>query len=203
MTAAATKPRRKQGGVTTSDLVFSASRLPDAEALPDILALHAPPASPLLYVGDRGPELLKRVDPLHPLSTADLFDLEDGGSLRAVDDTLGALILDPPRASAPPADADEPPHDHTLRLYDAAGREALRALLRGGVLVAKCRDEVVGGRLLLTHVAVINSLTRAGLYAKDIHLMLEPGDPAPRPPSPPQIVAHINHSYYLVFKKKR
>ncbi len=53
-----------------------------------------------------------------------------------------------------------------LDLYFKAGREAHRILVKNGVLIVKCQDEVSANTQRLTHVEIINEFEQLGFTPK-------------------------------------
>jgi hypothetical protein len=84
--------------------------------------------------------------------------------------------------------------------YDEALREFHRILVTGGILIFKCQDIVSGGKQHLSHVAVINSATKAGFYCKDLFILSRP-NVLWSPNMENQQHARKTHSYFLVFRK--
>lgn len=93
-------------------------------------------------------------------------------------------------------------HDAVVDLYARAGREAHRVLKRGGVLIVKCQDEVSANKQRLTHVEIITGYESLGLYTKDLFVLVRPAAPAVSRLKK-QVHARKNHSYFLVFEKRR
>jgi len=158
------------------------------------------------------------------------FELRSGVDCRALphaDASLDALVLDPPymegmyrrevghlagsgshaafrRAySQAAATADGPRwHDAVVDLYARAGREAQRVLRPEGVLIVKCQDEVSANTQRLTHVELITGYESLGLYCKDLFVLVRSNSPAISRLKT-QVHARKNHSYFLVFVKRR
>ena len=93
-------------------------------------------------------------------------------------------------------------HDAVVDLYARAGREAVRVLRRGGVLIVKCQDEVSANKQRLTHVEIITGFESLGLYCKDLFVLVRPNSPGVSRLKR-QVHARKNHSYFLVFAKRR
>jgi tRNA G10 N-methylase Trm11 len=91
-------------------------------------------------------------------------------------------------------------HDAVTDLYLKAGREALRVLRPGGVLIAKCQDEVSANKQRLTHVEIISAYESMGFYSKDLFVLVRPNRPG-MSRLKIQVHARKNHSYFLVFQK--
>lgn len=151
----------------------------------------------------------------------------DCRDLPYADASLDCLVLDPPymegmyrrsvdhmagsgthaafrRAYATAAATESGPkwHDAVIDLYERACREAARALRPGGVLIVKCQDEVSANKQRLTHVELITGVESLGLYCKDLFVLVRPNSPGVSRLKA-QVHARKNHSYFLVFEKRR
>jgi len=93
-------------------------------------------------------------------------------------------------------------HDAVVDLYEKACREAARVLVPGGVLIVKCQDEVSANKQRLTHVELITGGESLGLYCKDLFVLVRPNSPGVSRLKT-QVHARKNHSYFLVFEKRR
>lgn len=93
-------------------------------------------------------------------------------------------------------------HDAVLDLYARSCREAHRVLRRGGVLVVKCQDEVSANKQRLTHVEIITGCESLGFHAKDLFVVVR-ANRAGVTRLKRQEHARKNHSYFLVFEKRR
>ncbi|MDC0673970.1 DNA methyltransferase [Nannocystis sp. ncelm1] len=93
-------------------------------------------------------------------------------------------------------------HDAVVDLYEKACREAARVLVPGGVLIVKCQDEVSANKQRLTHVELITGGESLGLYCKDLFVLVRPNSPGVSRLKA-QVHARKNHSYFLVFEKRR
>lgn len=111
------------------------------------------------------------------------------------DDTIDALVLDPPymegffRTSTELAGTGTHSpfrarysgggttplgpkyHEAVLDLYRRAGTEAHRVLRRRGVFIVKCQDEVSANKQRLTHVELLNHYADS-FYAKDFFVVV-------------------------------
>jgi hypothetical protein len=156
--------------------------------------------------------------------------LQTGVDCRALphaDASLDAVVLDPPymegmyrrdvghmagsgthaafrRAYSQAAATPDGPrwHDAVVDLYERAGREAVRVLRPGGALIVKCQDEVSANKQRLTHVELITGYESLGLYCKDLFVLVRANSPGVSRLKA-QVHARKNHSYFLVFEKRR
>lgn len=190
-----------------------------------ILSLHVPKG---VVVADvtygRGTFWKKVPQNKYKLLTSDLQTGVDCRYLPYADNSVGAVVLDPPymeglyrRKHQKPIThgdfrarySDSMPviggpkyHQAVLALYRDAGNEAVRVLVKTGILIVKCQDEVSNHKQELTHVQIINDYERRlGLSTKDLFVVVRPDFP-----SVGRIIkqqhARKRHSYFLVFCKK-
>jgi len=142
--------------------------------------------------------------------------------------TLDAVVLDPPYmeglyravtshmagsgthasfrhaySNGKPTEEDGPKwHDAVVDMYIKAGREAYRVLKRDGILIVKCQDEVSANKQRLTHVEIITAYESLGFYTKDLFVLMRMNR-AGVSRLKKQEHARKNHSYFLVFQKRR
>lgn len=93
-------------------------------------------------------------------------------------------------------------HDAVVDMYIKAGREAYRVLKREGILIVKCQDEVSANKQRLTHVEIITAYESLGFYTKDLFVLMRMNR-AGVSRLKKQEHARKNHSYFLVFQKRR
>lgn len=236
------RPRRRQGGVATADVVVSARVGDNAELFAQILGLHVPPGSTVADVTFGLGVFWRRVPPgRYQLRASDLalkpgISAPLGATLRSgvdcrelpyAEGSLDCVVLDPPymegmyrrsvdhmagsgthaafrRAYAAEAATEGGPkwHDAVIDLYARASREAARVLRPGGCLIMKCQDEVSANKQRLTHVELITGAESLGLYCKDLFVLVRPNSPGVSRLKA-QVHARKNHSYFLVFEKRR
>jgi DNA methylase len=221
--------RKRPDGISTTNVVLSASIGDNAPVFRDILKLFVAEGSTVADVTwGKGafwkliPEGKYKVLPTDIQTGVDCRDLpyEDG--------SIDALVLDPPYmeglfrrktdhmagngshsafrehysdGKAFEQEAGAPKyHDAVLDLYLKAGQEAKRVLRNYGVFIVKCQDEVSANTQRLTHVELINAWAQ-DFYCKDLYVVVRPNKPG--------IVrlltqehARKNHSYFLVFVKR-
>ncbi len=93
-------------------------------------------------------------------------------------------------------------HDAVVDLYVKAAREAYRVLKRDGVLIVKCQDEVSANTQRLTHVEIITACEALGFYTKDLFVLVRTNR-AGVSRLKKQVHARKNHSYFIVFQKRK
>jgi len=222
----AAKPRRRQSGVATADVVQSAHVGGNAELFPQVLALHVPDGATVADVTYGSGVFWKHVPPgRYRLLASDLADGVDCRALPHADASLDALVLDPPylegllRGKAATrggqgshaqfrsyySNGDEAPptarwHQAVLDLYLAAAVEARRVLRDHGIFIVKCQDEVSANRQELTHVQIVSGLATMGFYARDLFVLVRSNTPGVAR-LVRQVHARKNHSYFLIFQK--
>jgi tRNA G10 N-methylase Trm11 len=207
----------------------------NADVFPQILDLHVPAGAKIADVTYGGGVFWKKVDlSKYELLATDIADGVDCRDLPYENESLDALVLDPPYMEGllrnnkvhkagdgshssfreyysngdEAAKAGEPKwHAAVSDLYYKAGVEAFRVLKYGGVLIAKCQDEVSANKQWLTHVEIINYYEGLGFYTKDLFVIVRQNK-AGISRLKKQVHARKNHSYFLVFvkvppKKKR
>jgi tRNA G10 N-methylase Trm11 len=204
-------------------LILSARVGSNAVVFADLLRLHVPKGSLVADV-TYGKGAFWRDIPAddYRLAASDLQTGTDCTRLPYPDNTIDALVLDPPymeghfrptttqlagtgthrsfrsRYSHSEATHDGPKyHEAVLDLYHRAGAEAHRVLRPRGTFIVKCQDEVSAGRQRLTHIELVNHYADQ-FSAKDIFVVIRaqrPGVSRIRR----QLHARKNHSYFLVF----
>jgi len=219
--------RRTQGGAATTDVVISATVGGNANVFPDILRLHVPKGAVVADV-TYGKGVFWRHVPAddYIVLPSDLQTGTDATALPYEDESLDALILDPPYmeglfrrskshmagsgthaafrkhySNGQATDSDGPKwHDAVLDLYHRAGAEAKRTLRTGGAFIVKCQDEVSANRQRLTHVELIGHFEARDFYCKDLFVVVRANRPGVSRVKK-QVHARKNHSYFLVFVK--
>lgn len=163
--------------------------------------------------------------PSKPLEVKTRIDCRD---LPYTDNSLDGVVLDPPymeglyrsatghmagsgthssfrHAYSNGKATDEPGpkwHDAVVDMYVKAGREAYRVLKPDGILIVKCQDEVSANKQRLTHVEIITAYESLGFYTKDLFVLVRTNR-AGVSRLKKQEHARKNHSYFLVFQKRR
>jgi len=94
-------------------------------------------------------------------------------------------------------------HEAVLDLYFRAAREAFRVLKTEGIYIVKCQDEVCANRNRFTHVEIMNELSGYGFKCEDLFVVMRSNKPGVSRLKNPQVHARKNHSYFLVFRKRK
>lgn len=208
-----------------SALVFSAHVGANDQCFAQLMALHVSDGATVADVTHGRGNFWKRVpNGKYDVKATDLADGVDCRKLPYGDETIDAVVLDPPyvagffrprkvgeayqdfthRYSANFSEDGPRYHDGVLALYRDAAKEACRVLKPGGVLVLKCQDEVHAGRQYLTHIEIVNALAPQ-YHAKDLFVVVRKGGnfaARGRAKRARQHHARKNHSYFLVFEKR-
>jgi len=218
--------KRTQGGISTTDVVLSASMSGNSELFPEILNLHVRDGARIADVTYGSGVFWRKVElSRYELVPSDIATGVDCRNLPYEDNSFDALVLDPPymegllrnkkdhKAGAGTFNAfreyysngdeiSEGPkwHGAVTDLYFKAGAEARRVLRDHGVMIVKCQDEVSANRQWLTHVEIINHYEDLGFYVKDLFVLVRVNK-AGITRLKKQVHARKNHSYFLVFIK--
>ena len=224
--------RRAQGGKTTSDLVMSAYTAGNADVFPQVLKLHVPEGATVADVTwGRGVFWNNVNTAKYNILSSDIAMGVDCRDLPYDDASIDCVVLDPPymegfyrESSAHKAASGT--HTAFARAYSngtekdtqykgtskwqqavtdmyiRASREAYRVLKGNGLLIVKCQDAVSAGLQWMTHVDIINECRQMGFYTKDLFVVVRTGKPAVSRIKK-QVHARKNHSYFIVFAKKR
>jgi len=215
------KKRKSPAGVPTNDLVFSASLGTNDLVFPDILSLYVPKGSTVADVTHGKGIFWRRVpkDAYQVLAT-DLSTGVDCRELPYEDASIDCVVFDPPYMHTPGGTAHvnhqnyetyyrnnlarstKKYHEAVLDLYFQGAREAWRVLRRGGIYIVKCQDEVCANQQRLTHIEIVDELSRQGFVAEDLFIVVRNGKPGLSRVLR-QAHARKNHSYFLVFLKPR
>jgi hypothetical protein len=230
MTAAevAPRPRRRQSGRATAEVVHSAHTGRNAALFAQVMALHVPEGALVADV-TYGQGVFWREVPAgrYRLLASDLATGTDCRALPHACGAIDALVLDPPYLEGLLREKPETRggqgshaalrefyaaasdgggvgqgrwHQAVLDLYLDAAREARRVLRDHGILIVKCQDEVSANRQELTHVQLVTSLAELGFYARDLFVLVRANRPGVARLLR-QVHARKNHSYFLVFQK--
>jgi hypothetical protein len=93
-------------------------------------------------------------------------------------------------------------HDAVVDMYCRAGMEAYRCLGKDGILIVKCQDEVSANKQRFSHVEIITAYESLGFYSKDLFVVVRTNK-AGVSRMVRQQHARKNHSYFLVFQKRK
>lgn len=218
--------KRTQGGVSTTNVVMSATIGGNADLFPEILNLHVPDKARVADVTYGSGVFWRNVDlSRYTLLPSDIATGIDCRSLPYEAGSFDALVLDPPYMEgllrnnknhkagigkfsafrdyySNGDEVNQGPkwHAAVTDLYFKAGAEARRVLRDHGVMIVKCQDEVSANRQWLTHVEIINHYETLGFYIKDLFVVVR-NNKAGISRLKKQIHARKNHSYFLVFVK--
>lgn len=165
------------------------------------------------------------------LSHIEIRDGVDCRDLPYEDESLNCLVLDPPymegfyrgdadhlagggthaafrhhysngKPIAAPEEGAPKWHDAVVDMYIRAGWEAFRTLKKDGIFIVKCQDEVSANKQRLTHVELITGYESMGFYSKDLFVVVR-SNKAGVSRLKKQAHARKNHSYFLVFQKRK
>lgn len=191
-----------------------------------LLSLHVPIGSAVADVTWGKGVFWRDVPPSdYKILATDIATGTDCTNLPYEDGSIDCVVLDPPymegffRATSKAGQGTHSPfrdaysngtevagskkwHKAVTDLYFRAGREAYRVLRDGGILVVKCQDEVSANRQWLTHVEVINEYEKMGFYTKNLFVVVRTNKPGVSRIKK-QVHARKNHSYFLVFVKRK
>jgi hypothetical protein len=218
-----TKPKKTSRiarGLATNELIFSAYQGTNDEVFPHVLALHVPRGSIVADVTYGKGVFWRTVDKTaYDLRATDLTTGVDCRRLPYGDKAIDCVVFDPPYMHTPGGTAHQNHqnyenyyynnaishslkkyHEAVLDLYFEGSKEAFRVLKPDGVLIIKCQDEVCANRQRLTHVEIINELSRIGFAVVDLFVVVRNNKPGVSRILR-QVHARKNHSYFLVFQK--
>jgi hypothetical protein len=222
-TVISTKPKKTSRiarGLATNKLVFSAYQGTNDEVFPHVLLLHVPKGSVVADVTYGKGVFWRTIDKTaYDLRATDLTTGVDCRRLPYGDNAIDCVVFDPPYMHTPGGTAHQNHqnyenyyynnaishslkkyHEAVLDLYFEGSKEAFRVLKPGGVLIIKCQDEVCANRQRLTHVEIINELSRIGFAVVDLFVVVRNNKPGVSRILR-QVHARKNHSYFLVFRK--
>jgi DNA methylase len=214
------KTNRTAQGVATNELIFSAYQTTNDKVFPHILDLYVPPKSTIADVTYGKGVFWKNVQrDDYQLHKSDLATGVDCRKLPYKAKSIDCVVFDPPYMHTPGgtahqrhqnfetyyqnnqalAPAEKKYHEAVLDLYFSAAKEARRVLKPRGVYIVKCQDEVCANKQRLTHVEIVNELTRMKFIVEDLFVIVRRGKPGVSRVLK-QVHARKNHSYFLVFR---
>lgn len=215
------KKRKSPDGVSTNELIFSASQGTNDEIFPAILKLYVPAGGRVADVTfGRGVFWRNVPRNLYQVLATDIRTGLDCRSLPYENESVDAVVFDPPYMHTPGGTAHvshqnyenyygnnvarngsaKKYHEAVLDLYFQASHEARRVLKPEGTYIVKCMDEVCANQQRLTHVELINEFCRDGFIVEDLFVLLRQNRPGVSRMLR-QVHARKNHSYFLVFRK--
>ena len=217
--------RKAPQGVATNKLVFSACQGSNDDLFPLVLSLYVAPGSTVADTTyGKGVFWRKVPKGMYNLKASDLHGGVDATKLPYENESMDAVVFDPPYMHTPGGSAHKNHqnyeeyyrnnsiqaledggapkkyHEAVLDLYYKAAKEAHRVLRNEGMYIVKCGDEVCANQQRLTHVEVINELTRMGFVTEDLFILLRENLPGVSRVLR-QAHAKKNHSYFIVFRK--
>jgi hypothetical protein len=216
-----TRPRKSPAGISTNDLVFTASVGSNADVFPSILSLYVPRGSKVADVTYGRGVFWKNVPPdSYQLLATDIKHGVDSRGLPYEDGSVDCVVFDPPYMHTPGGTAHQGHqnfeeyyqnngenrttakyHEAVLDLYFRSAAEAWRVLKKGGIYIVKCQDEVCACKQRLTHIEIVNHLAEKMFVAEDLFVLVRSNRPGVS-----RILcqrhARKNHSYFIVFRKK-
>lgn len=216
----AKKTARVARGVATNNLVFSAYAGTNDEVFPNVLKLYVPAGSKIADITFGQGVFWKKVEKgAYNVRPSDIKIGIDCRSLPYDNASFDCVVFDPPYMHTPggtahqnhqnfelyyvnngASNSEKKYHEAVLDLYFRGSAEAHRVLRPGGVLIAKCQDEVCANKQRLTHVEVINELATMGFVVEDLFVVVRRNKPGVSRVLK-QVHARKNHSYFLVFRK--
>jgi hypothetical protein len=216
------KTNRVANGISTNDLVFSAHQGTNDDVFPEVLKLYVPKGSTVADVTYGKGVFWKKVEKGdYVLKATDAKTGTDCGKLPYEDATIDCVVFDPPYMHTPGGTAHQNHqnfesyyanngaetttlkyHEAVLGLYYKGATEALRVLKPNGIFIVKCQDEVCANKQRLTHVEIINELTKKDYFVEDLFVLIRNSRPGVSRILK-QSHARKNHSYFLVFRKPK
>ena len=223
------KPKRKQGGVSTSDVIVSSHHGDNSGVFPDVLKLHVPAGSIVADLTYGRGVFWKHVDlEDYTLLKCDLKLGMKWSDLPYEQESVDAVIFDPPymeglyrktkeslagsgthrsfqnaysNGDVRSEETVRKYHDAVLEAYLSVMPEVKRVLRPSGKFIVKCQDEVSANRQKLTHVELIWAFEKKGFYCKDLFVVVRRNAPVISRLIKQQH-ARKNHSYFLVFERQ-
>lgn len=216
----AKKTSRVARGIATNDLVFSAYVGTNDEVFPNVLKLYVPRGSKIADVTFGQGVFWKQVEKgAYKVRPSDIKLGVDCRALPYENTSFDCVVFDPPYMHTPggtahqnhqnfelyyvnngASNSEKKYHEAVLDLYFRGAAEAYRVLRPGGILIAKCQDEVCANKQRLTHVEIINELADMGFVVEDLFVLVRRNKPGVSRVLK-QVHARKNHSYFLVFRK--
>jgi hypothetical protein len=223
-----TSERRRQRGLSTSDVVMSAHVGDNGAVFPQLLALHVEDGSTIADVTfGRGVFWRNIPADQYKLLASDLKLGQTWENIPYPDSSVDAVVFDPPYMeglyrkakdemagggthaafrsaysnSTETKKSQRKYHDAVLEAYLSVIPEVKRILRKDGKFIVKCQDEVSANRQKLTHVELIWAYEHLGFYCKDLFIVVRNNSPSISRLLK-QEHARKNHSYFLVFQRQ-
>ena len=212
--------RQVRNGKPSNDLVFSARQGTNNDIFPSVAALYIPKGGIVADITYGKGVFWKNIDTRrYTLKKTDISTGTDCRNLPYKNGTIDSVVFDPPYMHTPGGSAhvghqnyeqyyrnngtksDKKYHEAVLELYFETAAEVWRILRDGGTFIVKCQDEVCACKQRLTHVEIINELTKADYIAEDLFVLMRTNKPGVSRILK-QRHARKNHSYFLVFRKR-
>jgi hypothetical protein len=174
-----------------------------------ILKLYVPPGSVVADVTFGDGAFWREVPPVYQVKATDIQGGVDFRDLPYDDESIDALVLDPPYQSggggglgvSESYHTQKMGHEGIIELYGMGIVEAKRVLRQKGVLIVKCQDEVASRRQQWTHLELMILLDEElGFQCLDLFVFMQMRLPMMRHTT--QVHARKNHSYFLVAEKR-
>jgi hypothetical protein len=215
--------RKSPAGVATNKLVFTAYQGTNEDVFPHVLSLYVTEGSTVADVTYGKGVFWKAVPKgAYRLLASDLENGIDCRRLPYAEGSIDCVVFDPPYMHTPGGTAHvnhqnyeqyyrnnsaengsgKKYHEAVLDLYFKSAHEAHRVLRDEGTYIVKCGDEVCANQQRLTHVELVNELTKNGFVIEDLFVLLRNNRPGVSRVLR-QVHARKNHSYFLVFRKSK
>jgi DNA modification methylase len=213
--------RKAPKGTSTNSLIFSAYTESNDNIFPLILSLYVSKGSIIADVTyGKGVFWKKIPKDTYNLLATDLITGVDCRKLSYLNESIDCVVFDPPYMHTPGGTAHvnhqgyekyyrnnqstslKKYHEAVLDLYYTAAKEAFRVLKNNGIYIVKCQDEVCANQQRLTHIEIINELTKYGFIIEDLFVVVRKNRPGVSRILN-QVHARKNHSYFLVFIKPK
>ncbi len=213
--------RKSPDGISTNNLIFSCRQSSNDDVFPDILKLYVPENSIIADVTYGKGVFWKQVNlDNYSLFPTDLKNGIDARQLSYENDSIDCVVFDPPYMHTPGGTAHsnhqnyeeyyrnnvtkavKKYHEAVLELYFESAKEAYRVVRPDGIYIVKCQDEVCSNKQRLTHVEIINELLTYGFIVEDLFVVMSLNKPGVSR-IVKQVHARKNHSYFIVFRKRR
>jgi len=215
--------RKKPRGSPSTDLILSTVQGTSADLFPQILRLHVPKGATIADTTYGQGVFWRKVPPEdYQLLRSDLHNGVDARSLPYQDQTLDAVVFDPPwmptssgetYTTSAESSAFERYYRNNQRkassrsymeailgLYYDAAAEALRVLKQGGIYIVKCQDQIHANRQWFVHVDLMVGLRSMGFTQEDLFILMRHNRPGVSRILR-QAHARKNSSFFLVFRK--